>query len=101
MGRSRVPSNGPGGFFVAQFSADCATNMSGLDFRQAQGVTAHPTAEWISRQLTGAYGWNVAPQSIIRDRDAVYGDVFISRLSPTCAVGGGILLFFWILLGPT
>jgi hypothetical protein len=33
------------------------------------GVTAHPTAEWISRQLTEAYGWK-----------AVYGDVFIRRL---------------------
>ena len=44
------------------------------------GVTAHPTAEWISHQLTEAYGWKVAPQHIIRDRDAVYGDVFIRRL---------------------
>src|ERR1700674_4894403 len=44
------------------------------------GVTAHPTAEWISRQLTEACGWNVAPRYIIRDRDAVYGDVFIRRL---------------------
>jgi transposase InsO family protein len=44
------------------------------------GVTAHPTAEWISRQLTEAYGWKVTPRYIIRDRDAVYGDVFIRRL---------------------
>jgi transposase InsO family protein len=44
------------------------------------GVTTHPTAEWISRQLTEAYGWKVAPRYIIRDRDAVYGDVFIRRL---------------------
>src|ERR1700716_1047745 len=44
------------------------------------GVTAHPTGEWISRQLTEAYGWKVAPRYIIRDRDAVYGDVFIRRL---------------------
>ena len=35
------------------------------------GVTAHPTAEWISQQLTEAYGWKVAPRYIIRDRDAV------------------------------
>jgi ribosomal protein S18 acetylase RimI-like enzyme len=34
-------------------------------------VTAHPTAEWISHQLTEAYGWKVAPRYIIRDRDAV------------------------------
>jgi len=44
------------------------------------GATAHPTADWISHQLTEAYGWKVAPRYIIRDRDAVYGDVFIRRL---------------------
>jgi hypothetical protein len=44
------------------------------------GVTAHPAAEWILRQLTEAYGWKVAPRYILRDRDAVYGDVFIRRL---------------------
>ena len=44
------------------------------------GVTAHPTAEWIARQLTEAYGWTAAPRYIIRDRDAVYGDIFIHRL---------------------
>jgi hypothetical protein len=26
------------------------------------GLTAHPTAEWISHQLTEAYGWKVAPR---------------------------------------
>jgi len=30
------------------------------------GVTAHPTAEWISHQLTEAYGWKVAPRYIWR-----------------------------------
>src|SRR5580704_10186093 len=44
------------------------------------GVTAHPTAEWISRQLTEAYGWKVAPRYIIRDRDSVYGEIFTRRL---------------------
>src|SRR5262245_11172273 len=43
-------------------------------------VTAHPTAQWIARQLSEAYGWQQAPQYIVRDRDCVYGDVFIRRL---------------------
>jgi transposase InsO family protein len=43
-------------------------------------VTAHPTAEWIARQLTDAYAWAAAPRYIVRDRDAVYGDIFIRRL---------------------
>jgi transposase InsO family protein len=44
------------------------------------GVTAHPSAEWIARQLTEAYGWQQSPRHIIRDRDCVYGDVFLRRL---------------------
>ena len=43
-------------------------------------VTAHPTAEWIARQLTEAYGWTAAPRYIVRDRDAVCGDIFLRRL---------------------
>jgi hypothetical protein len=44
------------------------------------GVTSHPTAEWIARQLTEAYGWKTAPRYVVRDRDAASGDVFIRRL---------------------
>jgi hypothetical protein len=36
MLRSRAPSNYPGTFFVAQFSAGYITNMPGFDLRQAQ-----------------------------------------------------------------
>src|ERR1700719_4610212 len=43
-------------------------------------VTAHPTAEWIARQLTEAFGWEHAPQYLIRDRDRAYGDVFTRRV---------------------
>jgi transposase InsO family protein len=43
------------------------------------GVTAHPSAEWLARQLTEACGWNEVPGNLIRDRDA-YGDVFIRRV---------------------
>jgi transposase InsO family protein len=44
------------------------------------GVTAHPTAEWLANQLTEACGWERAPDNLIRDRDACYGNVFIRRL---------------------
>jgi hypothetical protein len=32
-------------------------------------VTAHPTAEWIARQITEAFPWDEAPRYLIRDRD--------------------------------
>jgi len=32
-------------------------------------VTAHPTAEWVARQITEAFPWNEAPRYIIRDRE--------------------------------
>jgi hypothetical protein len=32
------------------------------------GVTAHPSAEWIARQVTEAFPWDEAPQYLIRDR---------------------------------
>jgi hypothetical protein len=44
------------------------------------GVTEHPSAEWIARQLTEAYAWAQTPRYIIRDRDGAYGDVLMRRL---------------------
>src|SRR6201982_3731229 len=44
------------------------------------GVTARPSAHWIARQLTEAYGWQRAPRYIVRDRYGVYGDVVLQRL---------------------
>jgi transposase InsO family protein len=44
------------------------------------GVTAHPTAEWMARQLTEAFGWEGTPQYIVRDRDSVYGEIFTRRI---------------------
>jgi len=43
------------------------------------GVTAHPNAEWIARQLTEACGWNGAPGYLVRDRDGAYGEMFTRR----------------------
>jgi transposase InsO family protein len=44
------------------------------------GVTAHPTAEWVARQLTEACGWEQVPEYLVRDRDSVYGEIFTRRL---------------------
>jgi len=44
------------------------------------GVTARPSADWIARQLTEAYGWQQTPAYIVRDRDCVYGDIVLKRL---------------------
>src|SRR5262245_41435771 len=54
MRRSRVPSNGPGRFFAAQFSAGCTTNMSAFDFRQAQGPKCKGLALRASESGDGA-----------------------------------------------
>ena len=43
-------------------------------------ATAHPTTEWIARQLTEAFGWEHAPKYLIRDRDRIYGEVFTRRV---------------------
>ena len=44
-------------------------------------VTANPTAEWIARQITDAFPWDEAPASLIRDRDASYGQAVTRRLA--------------------
>jgi hypothetical protein len=41
------------------------------------GATAHPTTDSIARKLVEACGWEQAPRYIVRDRDRVYGEVFI------------------------
>jgi transposase InsO family protein len=43
-------------------------------------VTAHPTAEWVARQITEAFPWEEAPHYLIRDRDRIYGRVVTRRL---------------------
>lgn len=34
-------------------------------------VAAHPTADWVARQITEAFPWDQAPRYLIRDRDSV------------------------------
>ncbi len=43
-------------------------------------VTEHPTAAWLSRQITEAFTWDTAPRYLLRDRDASYGSYFRSRV---------------------
>jgi len=44
------------------------------------GVTPHPTAEWISHQISEAFPWDRAPRHLIRDRDGAFGEIFKRRL---------------------
>ncbi|HEY6335158.1 MAG TPA: transposase [Alphaproteobacteria bacterium] len=49
----------------------------GHDRRQiaSVSVTAHPTAEWIARQILDAFAWNKVPCYLVRDRDSAYRTV--------------------------
>jgi putative transposase len=44
-------------------------------------VTEHPTAEWTAQQIIEAFPDQTAPRWAVRDRDAVYGDVFRRRVA--------------------
>jgi transposase InsO family protein len=43
-------------------------------------ITEHPTAEWTAQQIVNAFPWDTAPRYRLRDRDAIYGHVFQSRV---------------------
>jgi len=43
-------------------------------------VTQHPTAGWLSSQVTEAFPWDTAPRFLLRDRDASYGSIFRKRV---------------------
>jgi transposase InsO family protein len=43
-------------------------------------VTQHPTAGWLSRQVTEAFPWDTAPRFLLRDRDASYGSIIRKRV---------------------
>ena len=48
-------------------------------------VTEHPTAAWTAQQMIEAFPNDTAPRWLLRDRDAIYGDLFRRRV-----VGMGI-----------
>jgi putative transposase len=43
-------------------------------------VTEHPTADWTARQIVEAFPEDTAPRYLLRDRDAIYGGLFRSRV---------------------
>ena len=43
-------------------------------------VTDTPSAQWTAQQLVEACPWETAPRYVLRDRDAVYGVAFSSRV---------------------
>jgi putative transposase len=44
-----------------------------------------PTAAWTAQQIINAFPYNTAPEYLLRDRDSIYGSVFVQRV-----VGMGI-----------
>ena len=43
-------------------------------------VTDHPTAAWAAHQLVESVPEETAPKYLLRDRDAIYGNVFVRRV---------------------
>jgi putative transposase len=43
-------------------------------------ITEHPTAQWTAQQIVDAFPWDEAPRYLLRDRDAIYGTAFQSRV---------------------
>ena len=43
-------------------------------------VTAHPTAEWTAQQLREAFLWDTALRYLLRDRDRIFGKVFVDQI---------------------
>ena len=44
-------------------------------------ITEHPTAVWTAQQIIEAFPDDTAPHWLLRDRDAIYGDVFRRRVA--------------------
>jgi hypothetical protein len=43
-------------------------------------VTTNPTAQWIAREVIGAFPWDEAPSHLIRDRDEAFGSAYTHRI---------------------
>ena len=43
-------------------------------------ITDSPTAAWTAQQLVNAFPYDTAPKYLLRDRDSIYGSVFVQRV---------------------
>jgi hypothetical protein len=43
-------------------------------------VTADTTAEWAAHQILQAFPWDSTPRYLLRDRDRIFGSVFVHQL---------------------
>jgi hypothetical protein len=43
-------------------------------------ITDAPTAAWTAQQVTNVFPYVTAPEYLLRDRDSIYGSVFVQRV---------------------
>ena len=43
-------------------------------------ITDAPTAAWTAQQIINAFPDDTAPKYLLRDRDSIYGSVFVQRV---------------------
>src|SRR6266487_1138435 len=43
-------------------------------------LTDSPTAAWTAQQIVTAFPYDTAPKYLLRDRDSIYGSVFVQRV---------------------
>jgi len=43
-------------------------------------ITDEPTAAWTAQQIINAFPYDTAPKYLLRDRDSIYGSVFVQRV---------------------
>ena len=44
-------------------------------------ITDSPTAAWTAQQIVNAFTYATAPKYLLRDRDSIYGSVFVQRVA--------------------
>ena len=44
-------------------------------------ITEAPTAAWTAQQIINAFPYDTAPRYLLRDRDSIYGSVFVQRVA--------------------